>query len=321
LIFCSPGATRGFSMIEQTGDKPFPKKSEGGLSRWFRRRSQTSDEITEDEFQFLTVRQLMWRKFARNRMAVASGVVLILLYIITIFAGFFAPYNAATARSAYSFGPPQTIRFYDEETGQFFLRPFVYRMKGERNMQTFQLEYQEDRSIRDHLHLFVRGDSYRLFGLIESDLHLFGTVDEGSQIYLLGADQRGRDLFSRILYGGQVSLSVGIIGVLITVALGSTIGTLSGYLGGTFDNVVQRLIETLRSFPQLPMWMALSAAIPPQWPPEWVYAGIVVVLAFINWTGLAREVRGLVLSLRQRDFIAAAEAAGASTPRIVRKHM
>ncbi|HLV37072.1 MAG TPA: ABC transporter permease [Spirillospora sp.] len=308
-------------MIEQTGDKPFPKKSEGGLSRWFRRRSQTSDEITEDEFQFLTVRQLMWRKFARNRMAVASGVVLILLYIITIFAGFFAPYNAATARSAYSFGPPQTIRFYDEETGQFFLRPFVYRMKGERNMQTFQLEYQEDRSIRDHLHLFVRGDSYRLFGLIESDLHLFGTVDEGSQIYLLGADQRGRDLFSRILYGGQVSLSVGIIGVLITVALGSTIGTLSGYLGGTFDNVVQRLIETLRSFPQLPMWMALSAAIPPQWPPEWVYAGIVVVLAFINWTGLAREVRGLVLSLRQRDFIAAAEAAGASTPRIVRKHM
>ena len=137
----------------------------------------------------------------------------------------------------------------------------------------------------------------------------------------MGSDVRGCDLFSRIIYGGQVSLSVGIIGVLITIAVGSVIGTLSGYYGGVFDNVVQRVIETIRSFPQLPLWMALAAAIPPQWPPKWVYAGIVVVLAFINWTGLSREVRGLVLSLKERDYVHAAGASGASTARIVRKHL
>ena len=188
-------------------------------------------------------------------------------------------------------------------------------------METFQLEYVEERERRVPIQFFVKGEPYKALGIIAWDVHLFGSSDPEERLHIMGSDVRGRDLFSRIIYGGQVSLSVGIFGVLITIAVGSVIGTLSGYYGGVFDNVVQRVIETIRSFPQLPLWMALAAAIPPQWPPEWVYAGIVVVLAFINWTGLSREVRGLVLSLKERDYVHAAEASGASTARIVRKHL
>lgn len=275
----------------------------------------------EDEYRLLSVRQLMWRKFARNRMALISGVILIALYTVTVSAGFFGPYGVQDGEASLSFAPPMRVRFYDPETQTFSLRPFIFPLEGGRNTETFQLEYEEDRSRKAYIMFFVRGDPYKILALFESDVHLFGLDTDETRVYLLGADQRGRDLFSRILYGGQVSLSVGIIGVALTVLLGSVIGTLSGYFGGAFDNITQRIIETLRTFPQLPLWMALSAAIPPTWPPERVYAGIVIVLAFVNWTGLAREARGLVLSLKERDFVASAEASGGSTARIVRKHL
>jgi peptide/nickel transport system permease protein len=284
--------------------------------RFWKRRKR--DDI-RDDFELLTVRQLMWRKFARNRMAFASAILLVIFYIVTIFAGFFAPYAAQSSESSYSFGPPQPIRFYDETTGESSLRPFVYPIVGERNAETFQQEYVEDKTQRQYLQFFVEGDEYKLFNLIPMNRHLFGIEDR--RVFLMGADQRGRDLFSRIIYGGQVSLSVGLVGVAITVFLGSLIGTVSGYLGGVFDSVLQRFMEVIRSFPELPLWMALAAAIPPTWPPETVYIGIVVVLGLIGWTGLAREVRGQVLSLRERDFVHAAEASGASTRRIIVKHM
>lgn len=277
--------------------------------------------ITDEEYQLLSVRQLMWRKFLRNRMAVLSGVTLIVIYLMTIFAGFVAPYSVRDGVSSLTFSPPVVVRFIDPESGQIFLQPFFYPLRGQRSTTTFQLEYVEDRSERIPIDFFVRGEPYTVLGIFQADLHLFGPRDPDARLHIMGSDQRGRDLFSRIIFGSQVSLSVGIFGVLITIALGSIIGTLSGYFGGMFDNVTQRMIETIRSFPQLPLWMALAAAIPPTWPPEWVYAGIVVVLAFINWTGLAREVRGLVLSLKQRDYVHAAEASGASTARIVGRHM
>lgn len=277
--------------------------------------------ITDEEYQLLSVRQLMVRKFLRNRMAVISGIALIIIYLATIFAGLVAPYSVRDADSKLTFSPPVVPRFYDPESGVFFLQPFFYPLRGKRNPETFQLEYVEDRTERIPIDFFVRAEPYTALGILQMDVHLFGPRGGEERLHIMGSDQRGRDLFSRIVYGGQVSLSVGIFGVVITVVLGAIFGTLSGYYGGVFDNVMQRLIETIRSFPQLPLWMALAAAIPPQWPPEWVYAGIVVVLAFINWTGLAREVRGLVLSLKERDFVYAAEAAGASTARIVRKHM
>jgi peptide/nickel transport system permease protein len=301
-------------------DQTQPRAGGSWLGRLFGRRPAGTSAIMP-EYRLLSVRQLMLRKFLRNRMAVISAVILVLLYLMTIFAGFIAPYSARSSDSSLTFSPPMTVRFYDPETESFSLQPFFYPLKGQRNMQTFQLEYVEDRTQRIPIDLFVRGESYTILGFIESDIHLFGPRDRSERLHLMGSDQRGRDLFSRIIYGGQVSLSVGIVGVLITITIGSIIGTLSGYYGGTVDNVVQRIIETIRTFPEIPLWMALAAAIPPTWSPELVYAGIVVVLAFINWTGLAREVRGLVLSLKQRDFVAAAEASGASTYRVVRRHM
>lgn len=299
-------------------DTPPPNRT--GLRGLFGR-SAKPKAIDEEEYRLLSVRQLMIRKFLRNRMAVISGIVLIILYLATIFAGFVAPYNARSSDSRLTFSPPVTVRFYDPETSQFFLQPFFYPLRGERNLETFQMDYVEDRTERIPIDFFVRGDEYTILGFIETDLHLFGSRDPDERLHIMGSDQRGRDLFSRIMFGGQVSLSVGVIGVFITIVVGSIIGTLSGYYGGIFDNITQRVIETIRTFPQLPLWMALAAAIPPTWSPEYVYAGIVIVLAFINWTGLAREVRGLVLSLKKRDFVAAAEASGASTGRIVRKHM
>ena len=288
--------------------------------RLFGRHKKNVEQDFQDEYQLLTVRQLMIRKFLRNRMALLSFFALVIIYLATLFAGFFAPYTARDADSKLTYSPPMTIRLQDPESGHFH-PPFFYPLRGKRNMETFQLEYVEEREKRIPVQFFVKGEPYKALGVIGWDVHLFGSSDPEERLHIMGSDVRGRDLFSRIIYGGQVSLSVGIFGVLITIAVGSVIGTLSGYYGGVFDNVVQRLIETIRSFPQLPLWMALAAAIPPQWPPEWVYAGIVVVLAFINWTGLSREARGLVLSLKERDYVHAAEATGASTARIVRVHL
>ncbi len=297
-----------------------PEPRQQSRLRLFGRRAKPKI-VTEEEYRLLSVRQLMLRKFLHNRMAVISGIILIILYLATIFAGFVAPYSARSSDSSLTFSPPMALRFYDPETSRFHLQPFFYPLRGERNMETFQLEYVEDRTKRVPIDFLVKGDTYKILGFIESDIHLFGPRDPDERLHIMGSDQRGRDLFSRIMFGGQVSLSVGIIGVFITIVVGAVIGTLSGYYGGVIDNITQRAIETIRTFPQLPLWMALAAAIPPTWPPEYVYAGIVIVLGFINWTGLAREVRGLVLSLKERDFVAAAEASGASTARIVRKHM
>ena len=222
--------------------------------------------------------------------------------------------------SRLSYAPPTPIRIYDPEDGTFHW-PFVYAQQAERNLTTLLLEFQEDRSERHPVRLFVRGSEYSVLGLFRSDIHLFGVEGDQARVSLMGSDQRGRDLFSRIIYGGQVSLSVGLVGGAIMVFLGAMIGTVSGYYGGWVDIAIQRVIETWRVFPEIPPWMALSAAIPATWPPEWVYAGIVVVLAFLGWTGLAREVRGLTLSVKKRDFVLAAQASGASTARIVRKHL
>lgn len=291
--------------------------TKAGIFSWF---PNVGRKPATDDYTLLTVRQLMWRKFLANRLAVFSGIVLIVLYLSVVFAGFVAPYGPQDGVSRLSYAPPTVVRFCDEEQG-CSLRPFVYAFKAERNPKTFLLEFAEDKSEPNYIYLFERGGEYKLLGLLTTNIHLFGTRNEDARVSLFGNDQRGRDLFSRIIYGGQVSLSVGLMGVLILVVLGSVIGTLSGYYGGWFDTLMQRFIETLRVFPEIPLWMALSAAIPPLWPPEWVYAGIVVVLAFLGWTGLAREVRGLTLSLKKRDFVLAAEASGASTARIVRKHL
>jgi peptide/nickel transport system permease protein len=271
----------------------------------------------EEEFRFLTLGELMWRKFLRNRVAVLSAIVLCIFYLVMILADFFAPYDMNHAHSEYLYCPPQVLRFVDEQ-GRFSLRPFVYPLTGERDLKTFRFVYKEDRTRKAYIRFFVQGDPYRLFGR-ELRLRFVG-VQEGT-LFLLGTDVRGRDQLSRIIMGSRISLTLGLAGVAISVFLGSVIGTVSGFYGGKLDDIIQRVIEFLRSFPTLPLWMALSAALPPDWPSHLVYLGIVVVLSFIGWTGLAREVRGKILALRETDYVLAAAGTGASASRLIFVHM
>jgi peptide/nickel transport system permease protein len=275
-------------------------------------------ETTSDEYRFLTPRQLMWRKFMRHKVGVAATVIIILLYVMTIFAEFFAPYDKTTSNMDYLSAPPVRIRLVDDK-GRFYLRPFVYRRIGARDPKTLRFVYQDDLSTKDFVRLFVHGDEYTMFGLINSDVHFFG-VREGT-LFLFGTDERGRDLFSRIVFGGRISLTIGIVGVAILMFLGTLLGTISGYYGGGIDNIVQRIIEILRTIPQIALWMALAAAIPPTLPSTYVYVGIVIILGLIGWTGIAREVRGKVLAIRGSDFVHAAEVAGAGSMRIFVKHL
>ena len=268
----------------------------------------------------LSETQLMWRQFLRHKVAVVAAIVLIILYTVVIFANFFAPYGMLTTHKYHLYAPPQItdIRFIDNE-GNFHLRPFIYRQVASRDPRTLRFVYKDDPKHKDFIHLFVRGEEYTMLGFIRSDLHLFG-VEEGN-LFLLGTDILGRDLLSRIIFGGRVSLSIGLVGVVILVVIGTIVGTISGYFGGWVDNVIQRLIEIIRTIPQVALWMALAAIIPKEWPSTHVYLGIVIIFGLISWAGLARELRGKVLAIRRSDFIYAAEITGASASRIIAKHV
>ena len=262
--------------------------------------------------------QLMWWKFRKHHLAMAAGMVIVALYVVAVFCEFLAPYTLNHRQVAYAFAPPQRLQFVSDEG--VHLRPFVYGIKGVRHPETLRKFYIEDRSQRYAVRLFVRGAPYRFWGLFETDVHLFG-VDDGGTLFLLGTDHLGRDLLSRIIYGSRISLTIGLVGVTLSFVFGLVIGVVSGYYGGWIDNLIQRGIEILRSFPSIPLWMALAAALPSSWSPLQIYMGITVVLSFIGWTGLARQVRGKILSLREEDFATAALLAGASRWRIMTRHL
>ena len=264
--------------------------------------------------------RLMWWKFRRHKVAMFCGVVIILLYVVALIPEFLAPFDPNAHNARYIFAPPQPIRFVDDN-GTFHLRPFVYALGGERNPDTLQIEYKEDPTTQYPIHFFVQGVPYKLLGLIETDIHLFGIIDPDGTMYLFGCDRNGRDLFSRIIYGTQVSMSIGLVGVMLSLIFGILLGGISGYYGGWVDNVIQRLIDYLRSIPSIPLWLALSAALPRDWSPLQIYFGITIILSLIGWTGLARVVRGRFLALREEDFVLAAELYGASQLRIILRHM
>jgi peptide/nickel transport system permease protein len=263
-------------------------------------------------------RKLIWRRFKKHKIGIAGGYVVIFLSLCFLFAEFLSPHNISTRYFYNTYLPPQGIHFFSKDG--FQIRPFVYGIKSSLESQTGIKKYTEDATKKYPLHIFVRGDTYSFYGLFKSDLHLFGT-GKGNPFFLMGTDRFGRDLFSRLLVGGRVSFTVGLLAVFISIAIGSSLGVISGYYGGRIDNIIQRIIELIYAFPQIPILMALSAILPPEWPSYLTFMGIVTVLSFIGWGSLAREIRGKSLSIRDSDFILAARVSGAKDRRIIFNHL
>lgn len=272
----------------------------------------------KDSVYGLSQWQLMKKKFFRHKLAIISMVVLGLFYVGALFCQFISPYSPTRRFINFVHSPPTRVRFVDEQG--FSLRPFIYARKMTLDPDTWQRVYTEDTSERLYIRFFVRGDSYKFLWLFDTDLHLFG-VDGNEPIFLFGTDAMGRDMFSRIFYGSAISLTIGIVGVFLSLVIGVVLGSISGLFGGLIDNAIQRLIEILMSIPQIPLWMALSAALPPHWPMLRVYFGITIILSILGWTGVARVVRGKFLSLREEEFVLASRTFGASQWWIITKHL
>ncbi len=264
--------------------------------------------------------QLIGRRFSRHRLAVASLFILLVLYSLALFAEVCAPYTRSWNNVEKIYSPPQIPKFS--------LKHGFYTNRVERQIDpiTFKNYYLRTDEIVP-LGFFVRGEPYKFWGIVPMDRHLFGvnrdasTFDEGDTFYFLGADKYGRDIYSRLIYGARISLSIGIVAIVATFILGATLGGISGYVGGTTDTFIQRLIEVINSFPHLPLWLAFAAVLPSDWSPLQTYFAITIVLSLLSWTGLARVVRGKILSLREEDYAVAARLLGASHSRIIFRHL
>jgi len=262
--------------------------------------------------------QLMWWKFKKHKVAILGMSVLAVFLFIAIFAEFLSPYTPHQRNTIYTSGSPMKLRFIDADKN-FHIRPFVYGRISKRDPVTLRLLPEIDANQCWSLCFFGKGESYKLWGIFECDIHLFG-VDEGF-ISLFGTDQLGRDLFSRCLYATRTSLSIGVIGVIITFFIGIIMGGIAGYIGGMADNIITRIMEFIRSIPTIPLWLSLAAALPREWTSLKVYFAITLILALVNWTNLARRVRGKLLTLREEDFIIAARLAGCRTSRVIFRHL
>lgn len=261
--------------------------------------------------------RIMWWKFKRHRIALVSAVFLMVLYASILISEILAPYNLHTRNTKFIHAPPQSVHILHE--GEL-VGPFVYGYKSNLNMETLKREYTTDKKKVMPLRFFCQGDSYRFWDLFEASFHVVCPAENGI-FFFFGTDRLGRDILSRIIYGARISLTIGLIGVSISFLLGIIIGGVAGYYGGWIDNITQRVIEVIRSFPELPIFMTLSALLPATWSPIGVFAGISVILGLLDWPGLARAVRSKILSLREEDFTTAAQLMGASPARIIGRHL
>ncbi|WP_428643188.1 ABC transporter permease [Roseibium sp.] len=276
-------------------------------------------EMTPEQERFFQASQwkIMWWKFKRHKIAVWSGVVLILFYLCVPFAEVIAPYTANSRDSLHLYAPPQPVHLFHEGS---FVGPFVYGMTSEIDMETMQWVFTSDTNNVQKIRFLCSGTPYKFWGLFTASFHLVCPA-EGGTMFLFGTDRLGRDQFSGLIYGARLSLTVGLVGVTISIVLGLFFGGIAGYFGGFLDSVIQRMIEILRSLPELPLWMALSAALPVTWSPVWIYFGLTIILGLLDWPGLARAVRSKLLSLREEEYAKAAVLMGAKPGRVITRHL
>ena len=278
-----------------------------------------AERLTAEQEKYYMAGQwkLMWWRFRRHRPAVVSMAFLALMYFSTVISEWIAPYDLHTRSSAYIFAPPQGSI---SSTTASSSGPSSTASRPRATWTRCSASTRPDPTKPQPLRFFCLGDPYEFWGLIEGSFHLV-CPPEGGTFFLLGTDRLGRDMFSRIVYAARISLTIGLIGITLSFTLALILGGLAGYYGGWVDMVVQRLTEILKSFPHLPLWLALSAALPVTWSPLLIYFGITLILALLDWPGLGRAVRSKLLSLREEDYAAAAQMMGAKPGRIIGRHL
>jgi peptide/nickel transport system permease protein len=281
--------------------------------------TQETGDLAEQRIAVATQWQLMWWRFRKHRLAVGGTIVLLAFYLVALFADFFAYVDPSESDAQRSLMAPQPIHWFDE--GSF--KPYVYALKGTRDPVTFKRVYVPDTSTKIPITLFGRGEPYELLGFIPTDRHLFAVegAKAAESLFLLGTDMQGRDLWSRLMFATRTSMTIGLVSVALSLVLGVVLGGISSYFGGVIDTVIQRIIEILRSIPTIPLWMGLAAALPSDWSVVQVYFAITIIISLIGWTELARVVRGRFISLKEEDFVMAAELVGCSKSRIIFRHM
>jgi peptide/nickel transport system permease protein len=300
-----PAAMAGAPLPHQVSDEPFDPSDADALSP------------QQERFYLASQWRLMLWKLARHRVAVISGFVLLVMYGSTLVSEVLAPYDLHTRHTGFIYAPPQAVHWVHEGR---FVGPFTYGLTKSLDMVRLKREYAEDRSSVHPLRFFCRGDPYRFWGLFDASVHLV-CPGEGGTLFLLGTDRLGRDLLSRVIHGTRISLTIGLLGIAVSFGLGLFFGGMAGYFGGWVDSLIQRVIEVIRSFPELPLWMSLSAVLPVTWSPLFVYFGITLILALLDWTNLARAVRSKLLALREEDYCTAARLMGARPRRIIGRHL